>query len=435
VMNRRLVSILGLIVGFAPVCAPQLYLDDLPHTNPAIRYFEGPTEDPVARLAKSLDAGKVQLDFRPGGMGYLPSLLKHLDIHADSQALVFSKSSFQAPKISPRNPRAIYFNDEVAVGFVPGGAGFEVAALDAKQGVIFYRFATDASGKPHFTRGEVCLKCHQGPSTLGVPGMFIGSVFPNADGMPARNGAIVTDHRTPFEDRWGGWYVNAAGGEQRDRANAVAGNPAEPDVLDTGLAIGGGRQNLTHLAGRFNAASYLTPVSDIVALMALEHQTQMANFLTRLGWEARIGALEGKTAAQLDADIEATVAYMLFLDEAPLREPIAGVSTFAKTFPRRGPRDPRGRSLRDFDLRTRLFRYPLSYMIYSAAFEGLPDEVRERIYRRLFDILSGRDGSAKYAGLKAEDRSAILEILAKTKPNLPNWWAEAARSISVGNQR
>jgi hypothetical protein len=241
--------------------------------------------------------------------------------------------------------------------------------------------------------------------------MFVGSVYPNAFGRPARDGAIITDHRTPFADRWGGWYVNAVRGQQRDRSNATAPDPAEPHALMTE-----GRQNLTSLVKEFNTAGYLSPVSDIVALMTFEHQTQMANMLTRVGWEARIAAYDGRSEPQLDADIEATVQYMLFAGEAPLKEPVEGVSSFSKTFPRRGPRDSHGRSLRDFDLQTRLFRYPLSYMIYSRTFDALPGNVRERIYRRLFEVLSGKDQSP--------DRRAILEILRETKPGLPAYWKD-----------
>jgi hypothetical protein len=119
------------------------------------------------------------------------------------------------------------------------------------------------------------------------------------------------------------------------------------------------------------------------------------------------------------------VDYMLFADEARLREPVEGAGGFTKTFPLRGPHDRRGRSLRDFDLNTRLFRYPLSYMIYSAAFDALPDAVRERVYRRLYEILSGQDRSAKFAGLSVEDRRGILEILGETKGDLPKWWGGA----------
>ena len=375
----------------------QIYATNLPADHPAIHYMQGAVDDPVARL---INRG-VKLEPREG-FGYLPSLLEHLGINPDSQALVFSKTSFQATKISPRNPRAIYFTDDAAVGWVRGSDSLEVAATDPQRGTVFYTL-NPVDGQPRFTRQDVCLKCHQGPATLGVPGIFVGSVFPSSSGMPDRLGAIITDHRTAFEDRWGGWYVTAAHGEQRDRANAIAPDPAEPHALRTE-----GKQNLTSLVREFNTTGYLMPSSDIVALMTFEHQTQMTNFITRLAWEARM-------AQSLDTDIEAIVAYMLFADEAPLREPIEGVSTFAKTFPQRGPRDSHGRSLRDFDLHTRLFRYPLSYMVYSAQFEALPDGVRERIWRGVYDVLEGKNPSPKFAHLTKEDRRAILEILHDTR--------------------
>ncbi|HTB11007.1 MAG TPA: hypothetical protein VK752_05535 [Bryobacteraceae bacterium] len=375
---------LGLLVALC--CRAQIYLDNLPANHSSIGYFDT-ASDPAARLA----GGDIHLEPRADGTGYLASLLDSLGINPDSQGLVFSKSSSQAPKISPRNPRAIYFNDEVAVGYVRGSTSMEIAAVDPVRGPVFYTFAPDASGKPSLKRGEICLHCHQGASTLGVPGIFIGSVFPNAEGMPARAGAIITDHRTAFADRWGGWYVNAAHGEQRDRANAVAPDPASPEDL----------QKLTM---KFSPAGYLSTTSDIVALMTFEHQTQMTNYITRLGWKARIG--EGS----IDSDLEALVRYMLFTDEAPLREPIQGVSSFTKTFPERGPRDSHGRSLRDFDLETRLFRYPLSYMIYSREFDALPEPVRTRVYRRLRDELAARK------------RLDIIAILRETKKGLPDFW-------------
>ncbi len=278
-----------------------------------------------------------------------------------------------------------------------GGDGIEIAATDPKQGVIFYTLKTALSGEPVIAREQVCLKCHDGAATAGVPGIFVGSVFPSSSGEPHRAGAIITDHRTAFADRWGGWYVNAAHGEQEDRANAVAPDPAEPETLDTA-----GKQNLTTLAEMFNPAGYLSPVSDIVALMTFEHQTQMTNLMTRVNWEARMSDHETKSEQALRSDIEGLVEYMLFAEEAPLREPIQGVSTFTKTFPQRGPRDRQGRSLRDFDLQTRLFKYPLSYMVYSAQFDALPAPVRERIYSRLYEILTGKDQGQKFAQLSSD---------------------------------
>jgi hypothetical protein len=408
----KLGSALILLAGLVPA---QVYKSDLAGDHPAIRYFQTPLDslnDPASHLIREINAGEVKLDSRGDAFGFLPSLLQKLGINQDSQALPFAKGSFQAAKISPRNPRAIYFADNVAVGWVRGGNGIEIASLDPKQGVIFYDL-TEKAGEPVFARPEVCLTCHRGAATGGVPGMFVGSVFPSAAGDPQRNGAIITDHRTKFEDRWGGWYVNAKSGEQIDRANSVAPDPAEPETLDNE-----GKQNLKTLNIFFNPTGYLSPISDIVALMTFEHQTQMQNMLTRLGWLARMGSGE----AEIKSEIEDVVAYMLFVDEARLKEPIEGVSTFTTAFPLRGPRDHQGRSLRDFDLRTRLFRYPLSFAIYSEQFDALPEPVRERLYRRLYQVLSGQDRTARFAKLSEPDRRAILEILRDTKRDLPEFF-------------
>lgn len=353
--------------------------------NPAIRYNTAIAADPAAPLIGC----DLTLD--------LPALLGKFAVDASSQMLVFSKDSFQAARISPRNPRAIYFNDDVAIGWVRGSRDLEIAATDPHLGPIFYKYSGETA---RLTREPVCLQCHQGAATLGVPGVFIGSVFPDSSGAPSRDGAIITDHRTPFADRWGGWYVTALHGEQPDRANGVASDPAEPRAI-----ANEGKRNLASLAKEVNLAGYLEPTSDIVALMTFEHQTQMTNLMTRLAWESRLAEAGHKPAP----DIGEIVDYMLFKDEVPLPEPVQGASRFTADFPRRGPRDAQGRSLRDFDLRTRLFRYPLSYMIYSAQFNALPDGIRSRIYRRLFDRLRERSRET-------------IEILRDTKPDLPEYW-------------
>jgi uncharacterized protein with ATP-grasp and redox domains len=122
---------------------------------------------------------------------------------------------------------------------------------------------------------------------------------------------------------------------------------------------------------------------------------------------------------------------MLFADEASLHGRVQGVSTFTQTFPQRGPRDRQGRSLRDFDLQRRLFKYPLSYMIYSEAFDALPPAVRERVYRRLYQVLTGEDQTPKFKRLSAEDRRAVLEILRDTKSNLPDYWNPPASTAAL----
>jgi hypothetical protein len=394
----------------------------LPIDHPAIQYATGPLNDPVTRLDRDLASGKAKLDFSPE-FGWLPSLLKHLDVNVDSQALVFSKTSFQASKISPRAPRAIFFNDQVTVGSVQSGDVWELASLDPKQGFVFYTLDIHKTDQPRFDRRDVCLQCHQGPATIGVPGIMIASVYPDASGMPAFNfGMPVTDHRTAFQDRWGGWYVTGTHGGMHHRGNAVARDRSKPDVLETQ-----GTQNLTTVGRKFDDGLYLSRLSDIVALMTLEHQTRMTNLIDRLGWETRMAEADGKmgdetTRLRIESDIEAMVTYMLFADEATLYDPIEGVSTFTKTFAERGPRDSQGRSLRDFDLQKRLFKYPLSYMVYSEAFDNMPEIVRDRVYQRVYDVLTGKDTNPKFARLSQDDLHNIIAILRETKKNLPSYW-------------
>jgi hypothetical protein len=385
----------------------------IPIDHPSIQYDTRPIDDRVTRLARDLASGKLHLSTNANGP--LPGLLQALGVNPDSQMLVFSKTSFQAARIDPRNPRALYFSDDVMVGFVRGSDLLELAALDPKQGMVFYSF-NGASSPPSFDRRDACLQCHTSPGTLGIPGLLIASSYTDASGMPAFRGAQrITDHRTPFEDRWGGWYVTGTHADMRHIGNAVGHDSAHPALLDMHDT-----QNLTSLAKKFDANGYLSGVSDIVALMTLEHQTRMTNLMIRTGWEARIADPAGK--AQFDTDLESLVTYMLFADEATLRGPVVGVSTFTKTFAARGPRDHQGRSLRDFDLQKRMFRYPLSYMVYSETFDAMPDQVRERVCRRLYDVLSGRDQSEKFKKLSADDRRAVLEILRETKPGLPAYF-------------
>ena len=396
----------------------------VPLDHPAIRYYQDPA-DPVARLQKRLESGQTKLDFAPN-RGYLTALLKELDINIDSQVLVFSKTSIQTTHISPRTPRAIYFNDDVSVGYVQGGDVLELSALDPRLGIVLYTLDVEQSEKPAFSRRDDCLRCHQGPVTMGVPGIFVSSLHPRTDELRDVHGSsFVTDHRTSFKDRWGGWYVTGTHGSATHLGNNVAlVNPLQP-----GGRGGPETQNLTSLSGMFDTSRYPAATSDLVALLTLEHQTHMTNLIVRIGWDERIAEHDGKkdeaTRKQLFSETDEMVNYMLFGGEEPLPAPVSGVSTFAKTFPARGPRDSRGRSLRDFDLRTRLFRYPLSYMIYDPAFDALPDMAKERVYQRLLEILTGKDGNEAYARLSAGDRRAILEILRETKHGLPADWSEA----------
>jgi hypothetical protein len=400
----------------------------VPLDDPAIQYA-GAMSDPIALLEKQVDSGKAKLDYAGNGWGYLPAVLKQLGISIDSQVLVFSRTSIQTSHISPQTPRAIYFNDDSAVGFVQNGEVLEMSSIDPRQGAVFYSLDTEKSDKPELTRRDDCLRCHQGAQTMGIPGLMVSSVHPvnDADARESHGSAFITDDRISLEERWGGWYVTGTTGSTVHLGN----NPELTDPLNPGRASKTGTQNITSLDGFFNTSRYLAPTSDIVALMTLEHQTRMTNLMTRIGWDARIALREGKGKVddaardRINTEIEEMIGYMLFVDEEPLKEPVKGVSTFTKTFAERGPTDSKGRSLRDFDLQKRLFRYPLSYMIYSAAFDGMPAMVRDRVYQRLHEILTGQDKSKTFAGISAADRQAVLEIVRATKPKLPEYWLSA----------
>ena len=382
--------------------------------HPAIAYATAPVSDPVALLNERLRRGEVTLE-KNEHSGYLPSVLSALGVSIDSQVLVFSKTSFQAPRINPTNPRAIYFNDSVSVGWVRGGPVLEFVAQDPKQGSIFYTLEQSASGTPQFERNDTCVMCHVSDATHYVPGLFIGSVFPSVNGTTMYGPAYTTDHRSPFELRWGGWFVTGTHQATRHMGNAVATDPSDLGAMITPETV-----HVTNLNGRFDMTGYLSPYSDIVALLVLEHQAQMLNLITRIGWEARVG---GEVAHRPFASaVEEFVDYLLFIDESPLPGPITGPTPFAKRFSENAPRDTRGRSLRDLDLTHRLLKYPCSYLIYSEAFDALPAEAKDAVYQRLWQVLNGHATDARYSALSADDRTAIIEILRDTKKDLPSYW-------------
>ena len=431
---RLSAAALGAMLCVAGITARQRepYRENLPSNHPAIAYETGAFDDPVARLARTVARGDAALDYDER-FGYLPSLLERLGVAIDSQMLVFSKTSFQASLISPRTPRAIYFSDAVAVAAVRGGV-IELAAFDPRRGAVFYTLDNTRSDRPRFARPDRCLQCHQQAATLGVPGPYVGSVSTSASGRPDfRLGTVVTDHRTPFDERWGGWYVTGTHGTQRHRGNTLARDPTTPAGL-----VDPAHRNLTSLTRFIDPDAFLAPASDIVALMTFEHQTRMINLFTRIGWEARLadhdGALDQAEARARQAGVEEIVRYMLFADEAPITDRIAGVSSFTDTFAARGPRDSRGRSLRDFDLRARLFRFPLSYVIYSDLFDRLPNSIRSPVYARLFDVLSAERDTGEFSRLSSADRLAILEIVRETKPDLPEYWL-TDRPLGQGGSR
>jgi hypothetical protein len=418
-----LIALVGIALGSAFAELNDRLSPSLDH--PAIEYFnylKHPPRDAVSALKRRVEDGKLQLAF-DRDRGYLPAVLQSLNVPVESQIAVFSKTSLQAARIEPANPRTIFFNDSVAVAWVHGGF-IELAAQDPEQGVNFYTLEQQASSRPDFTRRDDCLQCHRSDVSLGVPGMILRSLFTMPDGAPKLIlGGYLTDHRSPFEERWGGWYVTGAMAHGRHMGNAMLSDPDHPESMITPQTL-----RVASLQDRFDTKAYLSPYSDIVALLVFNHQTYMTNLITRVGWEVRC-ALYSKASSHalttlLRESANELVDYLLFIDETPLPGPVHGTSGFAERFAAEGPSDSHGRSLRQFDLRTRLLRYPCSYMIYSQAFDSLPEQARSAIYQRMWQVLSGEEKSERYARLSLADRRAIVEILRETKPDLPAYFKD-----------
>lgn len=399
-----------------------------------ISYSERAPENCVSQLQAKLDSGTLKLGHH-AEFGYLPAVLNALDVPIESQVLVFSKTSLQVRYISPKTPRAIYFNDDVYVGYCQMGEALEISAVDPRLGAVFYTLDQHSNGNPRFERrSESCLVCHSSSRTEGIPGHLVRSLFTDVSGQPIFSaGSRSVDYTTPLDQRWGGWYVTGTHGTQKHLGNLVIRTRTVNEPVENPDG-----QNVCELKDRLNVTKYLSPHSDIVALMLLEHQVQVHNRLTKANFDTRMAIdydammnhLSGKpastisesTARRIKSTGDRLVESLLFVNEAKLTEPIKGTSGYAERFTKQGPRDKCGRSLRDLDLATRLLKYPCSYLIYSDDFEGLPPLSKEYVWRCLWDILSGQDQSEGFAHLSATDREAIVEILRDTKNDLPEYW-------------
>ena len=382
------------------------------------------TRDPIARLQAQLDAGEVTLA-HDSLLGYLPALLKTLHIPVSSQGLVFSRTSLQTDKITPWSPRAIYFNDDVYIGYVQESTFLEVAAVDPVRGAVFYTLSQEPRARPVFSRETTtCLMCHQSrAATGGVPGFMVISTLTDRYGYPVvgmHDGS--TSDATPMKQRFAGWYVTGSAGPAGHAGNVyspklaheITDKPAYRTQLNMHAESG-----RTDLAGKFDSAPYLSAQSDLVALMVLVHQTVVHNLITAVHEAAPDAVFEDSMARVSGRDVEKLVRAMLFVGEATLDGPVRGTTSYAQDFANAGPRDAKGRSLRDLDLEKRLFKYPLSFLIYSDSFNALPDLAKGEVYRQLRDVLTGVDPSTEFKQVTASDRAAILEILHATKPDFP----------------
>lgn len=419
----------SLLVGLAAFASlvPETVAGQLRYDReyPAIGYSTRERTDRVARLRAMIASGDAESLSHDGASGYLRSLLDALEIPVSSQMLVFTTTSFQGRMVSPQRPRAIYYNDDTYIAFVQDSDVLEISAVDPVLGGVFYSLAQSPGGGSEIAEeAELCLACHDsyGLTGGGVPRHLVGSMLSDENGRAVSHEAwSLTDDRTPFARRWGGWYVTGTHADMTHRGNVIVRTPDELTTLD--YTASGNRTNLDDLV---DATPYPGAYSDVVALMVLEHQVHVQNRITRLNYDARTVLAEGDVdglAKVLESSGEDLVRAMVFVEEARIEGPVVGSSTFSADFMARGPRDRVGRSLRELDLQSRLFRYPVSYLIYSEAFRALPAEARTYVYGRLDTILSSPVARDDFEYLSAEDRVAIREILVETIPD----FAAAAR--------
>ncbi len=406
---------------------------------PYIDYSGTPTQNDVAHLQAEIASGKVRLQFSEP-RGYLDSLLEALHISPTSQTLVFSKTSLQTTIISPATPRAIYFNDDTYVAWISGTPQIEINTMDSARGPVFYTLDERNTPRPHIERESLrCLSCHDTFSLQGggVPNfLFLSAYRIQNDDVITNTVAIKTTDATPLTDRWGGWYVTGKFGGLLHLGNVVPSADEQPIPLASVS-----RADVPNLDKWFDTQPYLTDKSDVVAVLVFENQVDVHNLIIHANYKSRMllerqspgSSTKGLTWKQVspanqsrfEGLLEPLVRGMLFVGAAPFPTHIRGNSGYAQWFQAQGPFDRKGRSLRDLDLDTRLFKYPLSFLIYSKGFDYLVPSAKEYIYNRLVQILTGRDTSPAFSSLSADERQAILEILMDTKPDFAHAMAKA----------
>ncbi len=399
-----------LLLPWSAVVHGEADFEGAPHN-----YWSRPLTDRFTRFKTELEAGRVKLD-TSGELPFLKSMLENLGIPVSSQMLVFSTTSLQLRFISPRNPRALYFSEDVYVGYIPG-ARIEIVSLDPALGGIFYIFDIPKGDTlPRVERSERCMNCHAKEDTGNVPSLTVKSVVPGpAGGSMVAHRIGLTGHTIPLKDRFGGWYLTGAAGFVEHWGNTA------------GQFEGGKLERIPVEPGRYyDARRYLTSTSDVLPQLLHEHQVGFANrvieatYRTRTLLAADAGKLTAAHAAELDEKARALVRYILFAEEATL--PAAGIvgdPAYKADFARGKRTGPGGVSLRDLDLRSRLFRYRCSYMIYSEVFSGLPPEMRERVDRLLVQALSETKPDKDFAYLPADEKRVIRTILKATLAKAP----------------
>lgn len=406
------------------------------YEQPPINYSKSQPHDAISRLEKRLASGAVK--FAGDDKQIARTLLHELQIPEASQIVVFSKTSFQRKRIEPTHPRALYFSDSCYVGWVPGGL-MEITTIDPQLGPVFYSYdphGTLEKNAPQFTRDSDCLTCHATSGVNNTPGVIARSVFPNTEGEPLlRHGSEMVDFRTPFDHRWGGWYVTGQHGAALHRGNVFATERNEELVVDFKKGA-----NVTNLSNFFETGNYLRADSDIVALMVFEHQLAMQNAIVQANFRCRrMMDYQRKLQHDLKEPITDEPTYesvksvftssardvvdcLLFKDEATLPDGIKGSPDFRMAFKANAKNVKGLGSLKDLSLQGHLFANRCSYLIYSESFLALPKLLKDRIYDCLDTALRSKTADERYSYIDDKERTRIVAILRATHPDLAVKW-------------
>lgn len=405
------------------------------YDQPPHNYYDGEPQDPASVLKRQIASGEKQPDLS-SQIDYFRWLIQELSVPAESQTVVFSKTGLQRKVVSPHNSRALYFNDQTFITFIPGGMT-EIASYDPLRGPIFYILEGSETSPPapavRFNKRESCLVgCHAGSATNYLPGLLARSLYVDAMGNPMNVDAagIVVNaislhenmaHTMPIKERWGGWFVT--------------GSPANADHIGNILfqVRGGPPSPAPALAAQEKLLPHGSS-SDVLPLLVQDHQIGLLNQLYEVfyRWRTRLHLDNEKRKAagqpelaQLDAagveylgeHLEKLAGLFLFSGEAPL--PAGGIKgdpAFITAFSRGKKTDGQGRSLRDLELKSHLLRHRCSHMIHSPQFEGMPAAFRSLVLGRICEVLKSPATTAGYEHLQEAERQAIHEILLATIP-------------------
>ena len=393
-----------------------------------ISYSQTAPRDAVSILQRKVSEGKLRLP-RGDAWGLLRLLQKEFKVLDETQVMVFSKTSKQNDLIGPATPRVVYFGDNAYLGYSVGGS-IEVSVIDPELGPTFYLIDPRARDdrRLRFQRDQSCLSCHGGPFSPDVPGVIVRSVTPGPEGHPIMSqGSRVVDTTTAFEERWGGWYVIGKHGDAVHQGNVTADEDGESVIIDPKPG-----QNVTDLGKFFDTDPYPRKTSDVVALMVLEHQTSTQNVLTKAAHSTQralymqqslqkelgepVSDVPSGTAARIvEHAVEDVLDALLFKDEAVLpKGGIEGGTEFVEAFAAGAPLSKSGRSLKDLQLLSRLFKYRCSYLVYGITFQNLPAQLKAPLIKRLRDIMTASEVDQRYAYLTDSEREHIHEILRDT---------------------